>query len=1657
MGTTNSSNDEWIELKNISNKSVSLENWQLFDKKKQIKIIFDAVIIPADSFYLLERTDDSSVPFVNADLIYVGSLSNKDESLYLFDDNCNLQDAVKADNDWPAGSNLSNEKRTMERDKNLEGWHTYSGYQNNGIWGTPRGENSFKVNVSSKSGESSGAEDSSEQTSGGGTYVMPKILITEVQIEGESAPHDFIEIYNPYLEEKDISRWQLKKKTQSGTESSINVFPENIIIPGKSYFLWASSKDSDYPNSVSADISSTSYLTKNNSIALFDRYKNLVDAVAWGYDHKNPFFEASPFNENPKAYQSIERKTDSNGYIDNNDNLNDFRIQDCSNPKGQVIECYLPNQSGSGTENSGDENNTEEDESFKEDDEKIKLLINEIQIAPINERFVEIYNPNDEIVDLTGWYMQRKTESGNLYSFVSSTNFEDKKIAPHSYFLITRIKSPFVNKADIILDITLTENNTLVFKDSNRNIIDKVGWGNAQDFEESPTQNPLSNQTIGRKWNGSCQDTDNNSEDFEAQVPTPKLENMRDLIAPDTEITSGPLILTNQSQVLFYFKSTEENCEFECKIYDDWQNCESPKEYTLEDGNYNFFVRAIDSFGNYDKSPAQHTWMIDTKIESPRISLFDLSSESSNLHLYTNQSKVGVIVSASDTKEGLEWFLLKESNKPAFNAIGWQKDIPNTFDFSTPCKDGLKTVYVWTKDKAGNISKLGNKDTIILDRSAPGVSFDISPLQTDVQFTLSWLSYDYVTSPLEAVMYSDIDKFFLKYTTPANDGIYYQAGSKWVKWLVDEILELANSVSNIVLKVKDEETYNFEIQAKDKAGNLSSLEGTSVKIDVPKPILNVSPDNFEFEAVKFELEPENQILTLSNLGEAVLEWQFVTPSIDGWVNFSSFFGNIMSEESSEISISVDVSNLEPGQYQNQIQLTSNDVSKDIQINLDYQEESLPQIKILSPVSNQTFIFPNDEISISGTSNSRNFISILGSGLSGVQADENGEWEIKNIALEEGENIFHLISRNQSGKEAKGEVTVFLEKPILEVSPDSFDFETVLGENPESQFLTLENTGSGNLNWSISSSVSWLSFQSVSGVISAHSSEKVEVLVDTSDIEQKYCSVSDSFSVESSNALNGPFLIQVGLEIASSSDLDGDGIVDAFDPETVIGRTITLAAGEYTFKDLTLESGGGLILESNLDPDFQGFRGVKIKANNLTIDSSSSISASGLGYPLREGSGAGKICCLGGSYGGRGGQNSNDSIYGSLIKPVDLGSGGGGGAGGGAIILEVDDILEVSGSILADGESNSLEGGGSGGNIWITTGTLEGSGTISAKGGDGRIHGGACGGGGGGGRISIKHSTSTFPVDNVECKGGNGRENGGAGTIYLKSSTQEYGDLIIDSKGEGGVTVLADNEYVFNSLKVLNSAYLYLPENLTVNNLNVEDISVLKSESTTAINVINNFNIDSNSSLIGPQEIFLSIVGGNLEIRSGSKINANIKIDSENLIIDDSSSVSASKLGYSSREGPGAGKSCDIGGSYGGKGGWNSATSTYGSLIEPTDLGSGGAGGAGGGAIILNISNTLEINGSISANGESDSTQGGGSGGSIYIKTDVLKGLFSSIISANGGNGRMSGGSRAGGGGGGRIAIEYNASTFPVDNIECKGGVGRAGGQDGTIVINGTQL
>lgn len=132
-GTPTSANDEWIELYNSGSESVSLENWTLNATDGAPEITLTGSI-DSGGFYLLERTDDTTVPSLQAQQIYTGSLSNAGEELILKDAEGNEIDRTPA-GEWIAGSS-SPERRSMSW---IDGeWQTYGGEaDNDGIFGTP--------------------------------------------------------------------------------------------------------------------------------------------------------------------------------------------------------------------------------------------------------------------------------------------------------------------------------------------------------------------------------------------------------------------------------------------------------------------------------------------------------------------------------------------------------------------------------------------------------------------------------------------------------------------------------------------------------------------------------------------------------------------------------------------------------------------------------------------------------------------------------------------------------------------------------------------------------------------------------------------------------------------------------------------------------------------------------------------------------------------------------------------------------------------------------------------------------------------------------------------------------------------------------------------------------------------------------------------------------------------------------------------------------------------------------------------------------------------------------------------------------------------------------------------------------------------------------
>ncbi len=178
---------------------------------------------------------------------------------------------------------------------------------------------------------------------------------------------------------------------------------------------------------------------------------------------------------------------------------------------------------------------------------------------------------------------------------------------------------------------------------------------------------------------------------------------------------------------------------------------------------------------------------------------------------------------------------------------------------------------------------------------------------------------------------------------------------------------------------------------------------------------------------------------------------------------------------------------------------------------------------------------------------------------------------------------------------------------------------------------------------------------------------------------------------------------------------------------------------------------------------------------------------------------------------------------------------------------------------------------------------------------------------------------------------------------------------------------------------------------------------------------------------------------------GTKVGAGQTVTAGSAVID--GLLSADAQGFTEGQGPAFGD-VNRGGSHGGEGAGLSL-STYGSVTNPTALGSGGRSGygatPGGGAIVLSVTDHVTVNGVIGADashiGGSDRR---GAGGSIYITAASLSGT--GTIRANGGNGYL-------GGGGGRVAVVLTSgSDFGDVAIRAFGGDASEDGAAGTIYL-----
>jgi len=199
-GTAASSSDEWLELFNPGAVAINLSLWTLTDGG-DVNIVFpNGFVIAAGSYALLERTDDSTVSDIAADLIYTGGLNNDGETLILRDGLGNVIDTANGDGGgWPAGdagAYASMERIGVSADS-ASVWRTHSGAQfgrdadGNRIRGTPKNLNSIYLPTPTPQPFPAG------------------VLLNEFLPAPGSGADEFIEIINTGTQAVDVSGWQV--------------------------------------------------------------------------------------------------------------------------------------------------------------------------------------------------------------------------------------------------------------------------------------------------------------------------------------------------------------------------------------------------------------------------------------------------------------------------------------------------------------------------------------------------------------------------------------------------------------------------------------------------------------------------------------------------------------------------------------------------------------------------------------------------------------------------------------------------------------------------------------------------------------------------------------------------------------------------------------------------------------------------------------------------------------------------------------------------------------------------------------------------------------------------------------------------------------------------------------------------------------------------------------------------------------------------------------------------------------------------------------------------------------------------------------------------------------------------------------------------------
>jgi hypothetical protein len=199
--------------------------------------------------------------------------------------------------------------------------------------------------------------------------------------------------------------------------------------------------------------------------------------------------------------------------------------------------------------------------------------------------------------------------------------------------------------------------------------------------------------------------------------------------APEAIITNPPDRITNQKELILMIGG-EGLTHYKYKLNENDYSEEIEIENSAHLSNLNDGINTFYLLGSYNlavwqsaDNPTMITWIVDT--QPPQINNFVVSDLNSNNIVLTNNRNVKTTMHATDNNGIISrWLITETFDIPTINQMSEGSSYPISEYTIQSIDDGLKMLYVWAKDEAGNINSI-YKQTIFLDTIA---QFTLQPI-----------------------------------------------------------------------------------------------------------------------------------------------------------------------------------------------------------------------------------------------------------------------------------------------------------------------------------------------------------------------------------------------------------------------------------------------------------------------------------------------------------------------------------------------------------------------------------------------------------------------------------------------------------------------------------------------------------------------------------------------------------------------------------------------------------------------------------------------------------------------------------------------------------------------------------------------------------------